>query len=336
MNGAQLATGLGHGKIILLGEHSVVHGRPAIAAGLARGCTATAHTHDEHIGHADHAEPAGADGSLDSLTVEPWGVRVHAARPEADPERELLRRAFALLRAHEAEAGAGAAGLHVHAHMHIPSGAGLGSSAALSVAVIRAMAAARGHALRDDDILSASLAWERVFHGNPSGVDSALAMRGGLARYVRTARGPSLTPVQAARPLPLVIGNSGEHGSTKATVAHVAQQLAQDPARVEPLFDRIAELVEQAERAVGAGDLEQLGPRMSENHELLQKLQLSTDKLDRMCQLALGAGALGAKLTGGGGGGCMIALARDVAAGEVIAAALSAAGYAAFIVEVSA
>lgn len=310
-----VATGRGHGKVILLGEHSVVHGRPALAAGLASGSIAT-------------AEPAAED----SLTVEPWGVRVRVTAEEHDAERELLRRAFEVACQ---QCSSQRQALSVRATMEIPSGAGLGSSAALSVAVLRAMDAASRHTRSESELLAASVAWERVFHGNPSGVDSAMAIGGGLARYVRTAAGPELTRVLVARTLHLVIGNSAEHGSTKLMVARVAEHLAREPRKTEDMFDRIATLVNEAQRALETGELAQLGPLLDENQRWLDALGLSTPKLDRMCQLARAAGALGAKLTGGGGGGCMLALARDAQAGQSIVQAFSDAGYAAFVVEVS-
>lgn len=315
------ARGQGYGKIILLGEHSVVYGRPAIAAGLAIGCTANA-----------------APAELDSLMVEPWSVRVEAARAEDDPERELLRRGFAVV-CELATERARAAGrsqrqaLSVHASLQIPGGAGLGGSAALSVAVIRALADVLGDTPSDEDVVAASLAWERVFHGNPSGIDSAMAVTGGLSWYVR---GQPLKRVSAARGLHLVIGNSGEHGSTKAMVASVARQHARDPGKAEQIFDAIAALVRNAQTALEEGEHARLGQLMDLNQTLLNTLMLSTAKLEHMCQLARSAGALGAKLTGGGGGGCMIALAASAEATEPIVAALGSAGFNAFSVEVTA
>jgi mevalonate kinase len=325
--GSREGRGQGHGKIILLGEHSVVYGRPAIAAGLASGCTA----------QAELAGPAG----MDSLMVEPWSVRVEAARPEADPERELLRRGFAVVCEHASQRARLHAGSRsperqafaVHANMQIPGGAGLGGSAALSVAVIRALAELQGDAPTDDEVVAASLAWEREFHGNPSGIDSAMAVTGGLCWYVR---GQPLKRVSAARGLHLVIGNSGEHGSTKAMVASVARQHARDPAKAEQIFDAIAALVSNAQTELEAGEHARLGQLMDLNQTLLNTLMLSTSKLEQMCQLARGAGALGAKLTGGGGGGCMIALAAAADATQPIVRALESAGFIAFSVEVTA
>jgi len=316
--------GKGHGKVILLGEHSVVYGRPAISAGLGRGCGA----------RAERGQP----GAADTLSVDPWGVSVHAAQAETDPDRELLRRGFAVLcealdtRWRDLGRALPRPSVRVHATMEIPGGAGLGGSAALSVAVVRAIDHVLDTPQDSEALVAASIAWERVFHGNPSGVDSAMAVHGGLARYVR---GQPLMHVRGGKPLQLVVGNSGEHGSTKSTVASVARQHARDPVKTEQIFDAVASLVNNAQSALEAGEHSRLGQLMDLNQKLLNSLLLSTTKLEEMCLIARGAGALGAKLTGGGGGGCMIALAADVTGSERIARALSDAGFAAFSVEVS-
>lgn len=302
---------VGHGKVILLGEHAVVYGCPALAVGIARGCHA----------HAEIAEH-------DTLAVEPWGVRVRADVAEASDEREMLRRAFALLCARYPQPRAA---LAVHAEMQIPGGAGLGGSAALSVAVIRALAAALSITHTDEELVDASLAWERVFHGNPSGVDSAMAVRGGLALY---RKGQPLSALRLGRVLCLVVGYSGDHGSTKAMVESVARQHARDPEKAQQIFDAIEALVNNARSALELGDHARLGQLFDLNQKLLNTLMLSTSKLEAMCSIAKTAGALGAKLTGGGGGGSMIALASDASAAGNIAEALRTAGYDSFVVEV--
>jgi mevalonate kinase len=305
----------GHGKVILLGEHSVVYGRPAIAVGIARGCSAEAEF-----------------GSVDTLAVEPWGVQIEAGRPEADPEREQLRRAFAKICERYASPSSARRPLVVHARMEIPGGAGLGGSAALSVAVLRAMDARLGLDPGPDELLAASLAWEGVYHGNPSGIDSALAIRGGLALY---RRGEPLAAIRVRRALCLVVANSGEHGSTKDMVESVARQHAREPIKTEQTFDAIEALVLNAKSALEDGDHASLGQLMDMNQALLNTLVLSTSKLEEICQTARKAGALGAKLTGGGGGGCAIAVAHDSEHAQPIVRALGDKGYDSFVVEVA-
>ena len=178
-----------------------------------------------------------------------------------------------------------------------------------------------------------TLAWERVFHGNPSGVDNTMAAVGGVALFTR---GEPLEPVRVRKPLVLVIGHSGESSETKQMVGLVAQQLEREPERIGQLFDAIAALVRNARLALEAGDLRALGQLMDMNHGLLSALMLSTARLEDLCHAARDAGALGAKVTGAGGGGCMVALAADHGAAHTILAALQSLGAESFVTEVGA
>lgn len=294
----------GRGKVILLGEHAVVHGTPALAAGLGRGV---------------HARAVAADAT--SLQIAPWDLDV---RPGDGTD---LERAFAaVLEAHPSELPP----LRVEAEVELPAGAGLGCSAALGVAVIRALDAAVGHEARDAAVAERALAWERVFHGNPSGVDNAMAAHGGVAVF---RKGAPLEPVPVRRPLTLVIGDSGESASTRQMVAEVARQRERDPARFQKTLDGVASLVQNARLAIEAGDLYGLGQLMNLNQALLNSLMVSTRALEEMCAAARHAGAEGAKLTGSGGGGCMIALVKDDEAAARAVDALEALGHHAFVAE---
>ncbi|MBK8171438.1 MAG: mevalonate kinase [Sandaracinaceae bacterium] len=273
-----------HGKVILLGEHAVVYGHPAIAGSIERGVSAT----------AQPAERA-------SLSISPWNKEIFADESAA---AEPLARAFArLLQTYDTTPL-----FRVSAEVGIPAGGGLGCSAALGVAVVRALDEARKQTRSTEDVIAASLEWEKVFHGNPSGIDSALAATRGLCLF---RRGAPLENVRARKPLYLVIGNSGEPSSTAAMVSEVARQLARDKSRVEKIFDAISALVTNGRMSIEHGDHKDLGKLMDLNHALLNALMLSTSRLEEMCAAARHAGALGAKLTGAGGGGCMIALVED-------------------------
>lgn len=290
--------GRGQGKVILLGEHAVVHGVPALAAALELGATATARAARAH-----------------RLRVAPWGVDVA-------PEDDLpLARAFAA--ALEARGGTRTK-LDVEAHVALPGGAGLGSSAALGVAVIRAIDALEGVTRSDDDTQQLALAWERVFHGNPSGIDTAMAIAGGVALYRRSPKHGerTLERVMPRSPITLVVAHSGEGASTRAMVESVARQKDRDASRFEKSLSAIEALVSNARAALEAGDLRALGQLLDMNQSLLAAWMVSTGTIEEMCAAARKAGALGAKLTGGGGGGCMIALAPSRQAAEPIRAAL--------------
>ena len=306
------ARGAGCGKVILLGEHSVVHGRPALAAGLPRGATAEV--------------SASTDGLTRARFVFDTAEVDVLASQDAD---HSLGRALAALLATYTEPPP----MQLTVRLELPAGAGLGASAAMGVAVSAALDQHLGVARTPEERATQTLAWERVFHGNPSGVDNTMAAVGGVAFFTR---GQPLEPVRVRRPLVLVIGHSGEASETKLMVGLVAQQLEREPKRIGELFDAIAALVRNGRLAVEAGDLRALGQLMDMNHGLLSALMLSTPRLEDLCHAAREAGALGAKVTGAGGGGCMFALAADTSAAHTILAALQSLGAESFITEVGA
>lgn len=274
------AEGFGYAKVILLGEHAVVHGQPALAAALDVGLRARA---------VSEAGPR--------LVVSRWAIDLEPSSRGDDLTR-AMDRIFS-------RAPAAARRARVEVEPQIPSRAGLGSSAALSVAVVRALAAFDGSSLDDQTVEQLAGLAEEVFHGRASGIDAAVATRGGALRFVR---GQPATPV-ASEPLPVVVAQVEPRAPTREMVGLVAAALADDPAAVERRFETIGQLVDSAGVALESGDLPALGRAMNENHRLLAGLGVSTAGLEAAREAARSAGALGAKLTGAGGGGCMIALA---------------------------
>lgn len=278
------------GKVLLLGEHAVVYGEPALAAGLEVGVHAQA-----------CAGPA-------RLVCPAWGLDVGAG------DGSRVGAAFAAL-----TAALGVAGARVELEATVPPGAGLGSSAAMAVATARALAEHAGIALADDALFEAAMASERVFHGTPSGLDHTVAMRGGLTRFVRRAGGapPLVEPVTVGAPLRLVVAQAAPGADTGAMVAGVAERREHD-AEVAAAIEAIGQLTERAIRAVGDGDSDALADAMNENHTLLQRIGVSTSALDAAVVAARAAGAAAAKLTGAGGGGCVVALVDDASAQAVV------------------
>lgn len=272
-------TAAAHGKVILLGEHAVVFGADALAASLSPGATCEA-----------RPSPAGP-----VLSVAPWGS---SFRP--GDGSELGRAAGGLC----AAMGAGDAALSLT--LHLPGGGGLGSSAAMGVACARALAEMAGRRLDDDELLAHALGWERVFHGNPSGVDHTLAALGGVGLFSR-ADGLRRVPTRGA--LRLCLADSGERASTREMVDGVARLRGRRPEATDRTFEAIGVVARNGALALGAGDVKGLGELMDLNQNLLAALLVSTERLEDLCASARGAGALGAKLTGAGGGGCVIALA---------------------------
>ncbi len=291
-------TGHAYGKVILLGEHAVVYGVPALAVGIDRGARARA---------------VPLDRGPSRLCVGGWNVSV-----QEDETQDLARAFRALL---EGAPGDGlATGPHsVEVEADLPPGGGLGCSAAIGVAIARAI---EPHA-SPETVQARAMAWERVFHGNPSGVDAAVAARGGCLLF---RRGEALDPVRPRGSLQLCIGNTGMASSTKAMVEAIARLREQKPALVDKCFEAVGALVSSARFAIEAGDRFTLGRLMDLNQTLLAGLFVSTPEIERMCELARDAGALGAKLTGAGGGGCVVALVPSQGVAEAVLATWRAAG----------
>ena len=268
------------GKVILLGEHAVVYGSPAIALALSVGARAS----------ADRA-------ALSSLSLGRQRQVIGKSASEGEPAARAFAELLAVL---------GASNVAASAELDLPAGAGLGASAALGVALARAVAGLNGwDPSAQTRIAEAALAWEQVFHGNASGIDTAVAEHGGCLWFTRRD-GPS--PLAPARPLSVIAAQVEPGQSTRRMVEGVALSRQRDPGRVDAWLTTIAQLTEQARSAILAGDLGQLGQLMRQNHEILVDLGVSTAGLNQAVQRALDAGALGAKLTGAGGGGCVLAL----------------------------
>lgn len=263
----------GFGKVILLGEHAVVYGQPAVAGAVDRGVRMRAAT---------------CDGAS-TLTIPAWDLAVSCAdeHPVADALRALLD-----------AAAVGRQGLALHADVTLPAAAGLGSSAAVAVAMARAVAP-EAPAERIEEIADAA---ERCFHGNPSGIDVALATRGGLGLYTRD---DGLAPIDAA-PVPIVVALSGEPRTTADMVARVKAAVEGSPRAMQRIED-LGACATRAARALSSGAVDRLGGLLGRAHGELASLGVSTPVLDALVEGALIAGASGAKLTGAGGGGAVIA-----------------------------
>ena len=290
-------TGTANGKVILLGEHAVVHGTHALAVGLKDRMTV-------------EAEPT--DGPI-TLEVPDWGLKTDASARE-DPGR-ALRDMIGVL-------GIRPFGIRLTGRTDLLPRAGLGASAALAAASVRAIGEMTGNKYDFDTLFRAVQASERVFHGNPSGLDAAVALEGGVIRF---SVGDGALPTGAPPP-PIVVIHSGQEGKTSDMVARFAARMYSYPEDSARKLEAIERLAERGTDAIRVWDLPTLGSLMIENHRYLDWFGVSTPALNKACAVAIGAGALGAKLTGGGGGGCAVALVT-LEHREAVYASVKAAGF---------
>ncbi|MDB4957564.1 MAG: mevalonate kinase [Myxococcales bacterium] len=297
---------IGLGKIILLGEHAVVYGYPALAAALDRGVRID-------------AVPTPAGGSM-RVDVPSWNLRV-----KAEDDHAFARGLCAIADA----IGLGRPSLTLVGDAQIPPGAGLGASAAFAVAISRALLEYSKQPVTAASVTAAATASERVIHGNPSGVDVALAIAGGIGVFRKSS---GLRTIQPA-PLRVIVGPSGAPRSTAAMIERVSQATA--GASADARLHELGALSDTGTNALLAGNLAGLGTAMNRAHALLGELGVSTPLLDGLCEIARKLGAYGSKLTGAGGGGAVIAIAPREREAE-IAAAWKKAGVTSFVATVGA
>jgi mevalonate kinase len=293
------ARGHGRAKLILFGEHAVVYGKPAVAAGLPRGARAAA-----KIAGAATSQLTLHDGLSGGVyaQVRCGGADPEGAVPDGPESSETLRRAFAAILAQFESPES----VEVDVTMEVPVGVGLGSSAALAVAAARALGALLKQPEKVDAAVNAS---ESVFHGNPSGIDQMMAAADtGLYFYAR-AHGAELemAPIESP-PVILAVCQAGPAASTAAMVEQVAQRKLREPQLIDYVNQLIGDIARAASAALADGDWRRVGELMDINHGALGALGVTTPEIDAACHVARSAGALGAKLTGAGGGGCVFAL----------------------------
>jgi mevalonate kinase len=305
----EAVTATAPGKVILLGEHAVVYGRPAIALPVHQvWATAT-------VAPALH-HPDGAGRDLTLVAADLGTVTPLAGAAAADPLARIVRLTLAHL-------GAPVPAATLSVRSTIPVASGMGSGAAVSAATARALAAFMGHELPPETLSALVYEVEKLHHGAPSGIDNTVVVYELPVYFVRGA--PPQT-FQVNLPLHLVIGDTGIASPTRVAVGQVRRAWEQDPARYEDLFDQVGAGVQRARTLIeSGGDRAELGALMDRNHDLLREMGVSSPALERLTAAARAAGALGAKLSGAGRGGNMIALVEPASAATV-AEALRQAG----------
>lgn len=286
-------------KIILLGEHFVVYGEPAIVMAIDKRAYARVEKRSDnrlHVRSTDlNLEVFFENGSF---RVEQGDLK--EAKMKFEPVKQAIEKVMEKHGQH--------VGLDIEINSTVPVGAGLGSSAAVIAATTAATGAILGVKLSKEDILRITYAAEKIVHGTPSGVDPAISTMGGTMLFQMDT---GFKPLEVKTNIPLIIGDTGVERSTRVQVEKVRDLVDKYPRVTEHLMKAAREIVLRAIEALKENDLETLGTMMNINHALLYGIGVSDESLEWLANAARKAGALGAKLTGAGGGGCMIALARE-------------------------
>lgn len=298
-----MTTSSASGKIILFGEHAVVYGRPAIAVPVSQ-LRATATVTDA---------PAGGGCTLFAQDI---GEETRLGNAPADHPLALVLRLVLAEAGIETEPD-----WRILLTSDIPIASGLGSGAAISAALVRAALTHAGQSAPPERVSRLVYRSEELFHGTPSGIDNTVIA---YERPVWFVKGRLPESFAIGAPFFLAIADSGIPSPTKETVGDVRRAWEADPATFESHFSRIADSVHGARRAIRDGNLAAIGQLMNANQQRLQDIGVSSPALEKLIEGALDAGAAGAKLSGGGRGGNVIALVNGDSAGPVQAALLAA------------
>jgi mevalonate kinase len=302
-----MGKGSGYGKVILFNEHFVVHGIPSIASA---------------IDVATDAEVEKTSGTGITIIDERKGSVGYSEKKKSQ-QMESIERMLKMMDMNPEENP-----MEIWLGGELPAFGGIGASAASSVAIVRAISNEFKMNLSDDRINKIAYEAEKAYAGNPSGIDNTAATYGGLIWFKRNLSGPNtIEKLKIKKPIEIVMGNTGIVANTEVMVVGVAERKLKYPKKYNKIFKQAEELAYEARKTLEKFDLKKLGELMNENHTLLQQIEVSCKELDRLVDLALGKGAYGAKMTGGGGGGCMVALTPGKELQEKVATAMEKEGF---------
>jgi mevalonate kinase len=293
------ATASAPAKVILFGEHFVVYGEPAIVLAIDKRAYAKAELRDDKQLYLRSVNLNLAGYFKNGIFKIEQG-NAKEAKLKFQPLKLAVEKVLEIYGENF--------GLSIQVNSTVPVAAGLGSSAAVAAAVTAAVSALLNVKMSKEDVFRISYEAEKIVHGTPSGVDPAISTFGGTLLFQMDT---GFKPVDVKADVPLVIGDTGVKRSTRVQVAKVRNVRGRYPRVVEPIMRAGREIVLRAIDALREDDLETLGDLMNINHALLCGLGVSDESLERLIKAARKADALGAKLTGAGGGGCIVALAEN-------------------------
>jgi mevalonate kinase len=275
------------GKVILFGEHAVVYGQPAIAVPVTQvQAQATVETSPEGQGITIVAEDLEQSYALDQA-------------PPNDALRAIVVSTLEYI-------GVGTKhNLTITVSSTIPIARGLGSGAAVSTAIVRALGQHFGNFVPPQVISNLVYETEKIHHGTPSGIDNTVIA---FEKPVYFVKDQKTEICSVKRPFLLAIADSGIASPTRIAVSHVRRAWEREREKYEEIFDEIGTVAEMGRQAIERGETETMGRLMNENHRLLQRIGVSSPELQGLVKAAREGGALGAKLSGAGRGGNIIAL----------------------------
>jgi len=296
-----IGKGSGFGKVILFGEHFAVYGLPAIASAIGDQTTATIETAERYELVDDRPATEGY---------------------KTKKKDEMKSSMKLLLDFMKIDVGKTPVKITLSGNLFCTSG--IGASAAMATSVARAFSEYLGLGLDDDRVNRISYEGEKGSAGTPSGIDNTCATFGGLLWFVKNLEGGENTIeyIRMRQPVEIVLGNTGLSSVTSEVVADVRKAKEADPEKYKKLFEEYTTLVKDARHALENHDLERLGTLMDENHRLLQQMGVSCKEAEDIIRIVKQNGALGAKITGTGRGGYVIALTPGKELQEKVAKAL--------------
>ena len=299
-----MANGVGYGKVILFGEHFVVHNCDAIAAGISNDVIV-------NIKRAD-----ANDITTDKRIVKEDSLKSIQAIEKSIGTQNKYK---------------------ISMEGDLPTFGGLGSSAAFCVALVRAIGEDIGKEFSNEEVNIHAFAGEKTFHGNPSGIDNTLATYRGVMFFKRGAKPEDnmFEKIELGVPLDLVVSFTGKFSPTAKMIASVKEMADSDPEQFIQIYDEVMEIVNVSRHALQRGKRYTIGALMNSNQKLLEEVGVSDETNNKINKIALENGALGAKLTGGGGGGCCIALAKDKDHAEKIIEAIRKQGFESFYTQIN-
>ena len=302
-----MGRGSGYGKVILFGEHFVVHGVPGIASAMSSTADAEVRKIDTP-GINIRDERKGATGYTEKKKIQ---------------QRESIDR---MLKAMGLDKNIS---LDIWLGGNLPGFSGIGSSAASSVAIARAISDELRLNFSDERINEIAYEAERAYAGTPSGIDNTAATFGGFIWFIKNLTGGpnKIERLSIKEPFEIIMADTNVVADTKEMVLGVAERKKKYPEKYDRLFKQYEELSFKARKTLEDFDLKQVGKLMNDNHRLLQGIEVSIKELDYLVELARKNGAYGAKLTGGGGGGCIVALTPGKELQEKVAEAIEREGF---------